>query len=315
MARIADHGAAAQVFPITKRPNFELLTGAGEFTSACAITPYTGGAFPDADGASLFVAEPVHNLVHRDVLAPAGATFVARRAEPGREFLAAGDAWFRPAFLSVGPDGALYVVDYYRPRIEHPEWTSSDLQTDPSPLYEGRERGRIYRIVRDRRTRVASAHAAPGDGERCRPGAAPSRARTCGGGARRSACSWIGDRARPSRRCRTMAAQSSSPLARVHALWTLDGLGALDDAAIASAMRDATPGVRENAVRLAEPRLRSSAALASAARRDDGRAGPARPVRRPRRARGWLDDTGRRAPRVARCCSRTSTMCGCSGRP
>ncbi len=158
MARIPDHGATAQVFPITKRPTFELLTGAGEFTSACAITPYTGGAFPDAEGTSLFVAEPVHNLVHRDVLTPAGATFVARRAEAGREFLAAGDAWFRPAFLSVGPDGALYVVDYYRPRIEHPEWTSSDLQKDPSPMYEGRDRGRIYRVVR---TDAAASRPAP----------------------------------------------------------------------------------------------------------------------------------------------------------
>ena len=148
MAQIPDHGAAAPVFPISRRPNFELLTGAGEFTSACAITPYTGGAFPEADGTSLFVAEPVHNLVHRDVLTPAGATFVATRAEPRREFLAAADAWFRPVFLSIGPDGALYVVDYYRPRIEHPEWTSSDLQKDPSPMYEGRERGRIYKVVR-----------------------------------------------------------------------------------------------------------------------------------------------------------------------
>ena len=265
MARIPDHGAAAQVFPITKRPTFELLTGAGEFTSACAITPYTGGAFPEAngatDGTSLFVAEPVHNLVHRDVLTPAGATFVARRAEPGREFLAAGDAWFRPVFLSVGPDGALYVVDYYRPRIEHPEWTSSDLQKDPSPMYEGRDRGRIYRVVR-------------ADAPASRP--APPRLGTASDADlvralespnlwwRRTAQRLLVDR--HSRQAiaplRTMAATSPSPLARVHALWTLDGLGALDDASIASAMRDATPGVRENAVRLAEPRLRSSASLA-----------------------------------------------------
>ena len=45
MHDVPDHGAAAQVFPITKRPNFELLTEAGEFTSACAPTMYLGGAF------------------------------------------------------------------------------------------------------------------------------------------------------------------------------------------------------------------------------------------------------------------------------
>jgi putative heme-binding domain-containing protein len=60
-----------------------------------------------------------------------------------------------------------------------------------------------------------------------------------------------------------MATSSPSPLARLHALWTLEGLDALDDSSIAAALRDATAGVRENAVRLAEPRLRSSSALSS----------------------------------------------------
>src|SRR4051795_4202185 len=147
MQDIPDHGSAARVFPITKRPTFELLTEAGQFTSACAITPYEGGAFPEEAGPSLFVAEPVHNLVHRDVLSPSGATFVAHRSAESREFLAAGDSWFRPVFLYVGPDAALYLVDYYRPRIEHPEWSASDVQQNPAPLYEGQDRGRIYRIA------------------------------------------------------------------------------------------------------------------------------------------------------------------------
>ena len=77
-------------------------------------------------------AEPVHNLVHRDVLSQSGPTFTGRRGQADREFLAAGDAWFRPVSFYVGPDAALYVVDYYRARIEHPEWTSSDLQRDPT---------------------------------------------------------------------------------------------------------------------------------------------------------------------------------------
>jgi putative membrane-bound dehydrogenase-like protein len=261
MARIPDHGAAAPVFPISRRPNFELLTGAGEFTSACAITPYTGGAFPEADGTSLFVAEPVHNLVHRDVLAPSGATFTASRAEPRREFLAAADAWFRPVFLSIGPDGALYVVDYYRPRIEHPEWTSSDLQKDPAPMYEGRDRGRIYKVVR------ADAPASRPPAPHLGAASAADLVRALESPNlwwRRTAQRLLVNR--HSREAiaplRALATQSTSPLARVHALWTLDGLAALDDRSIATALGDATPGVRENAVRLAEPRLRRSALLA-----------------------------------------------------
>jgi putative membrane-bound dehydrogenase-like protein len=150
MEDVSDHGSAAQVFPITHRPTFELLTEAGQFTSACAVTVYDGGAFSgpsDPESAWLFVAEPVHNLVHRDVLVPRGATYTARRSHESREFLAAGDSWFRPVFQYVGPDGALYVVDYYRARIEHPEWSASDVQNDPAPLYQGQERGRIYRIA------------------------------------------------------------------------------------------------------------------------------------------------------------------------
>ena len=59
MQQIPDHGAAAKVFPITLHPRFELLTEVGQFTSACGITFYRG---------SLFVAEPVHNLAHQDLL-------------------------------------------------------------------------------------------------------------------------------------------------------------------------------------------------------------------------------------------------------
>src|SRR5690606_30835407 len=92
MAQIPDHGGAARVFPITENPQYELLTESGEFTSACALTAYTGGAFPGDYAHSTFVAEPVHNLVHRDVLRPAGATFVAARGSADREFLASTDA-------------------------------------------------------------------------------------------------------------------------------------------------------------------------------------------------------------------------------
>ena len=142
MQNASDHGAAATVFAITRRPTFELLTEAGQFTSACSLTFYLGGAFPRGFERSSFVAEPVHNLVHRDVWSPAGSTFVASRAEPDREFLASSDAWFRPVNFYIGPDGALYVVDYYRKHIEHPEWTSSEQHHNSPELYEGSDRGR-----------------------------------------------------------------------------------------------------------------------------------------------------------------------------
>ena len=46
MAEISDHGNN-NIMPITHGARFDLLTEAGQFTSACALTVYTGGAFPD----------------------------------------------------------------------------------------------------------------------------------------------------------------------------------------------------------------------------------------------------------------------------
>jgi putative membrane-bound dehydrogenase-like protein len=252
---IPDHGSAAQVFPITKRPTFELLTEAGQFTSACAITPYEGGAFPEDRGPSLFVAEPVHNLVHRDVLSPSGATFVARRAAESREFLAAGDSWFRPVFLYVGPDAALYLVDYYRPRIEHPEWSASDVQKDPAPLFEGQDRGRIYRIART----GDSWPARRPDLGRASDDALVAELSNPNLWWRRTAQRLLVER-RASGAATALrgAAAGPSAVGRLHALWTLDGLGLLEPALVERALRDEAAGVRESAVQLAEARITCS---------------------------------------------------------
>jgi putative membrane-bound dehydrogenase-like protein len=256
---ISDHGTAAKVFPITERPTFELLTESGEFTSACSVTPYTGGGFSGEYAHSTFVAEPVHNLVHRDVLEPAGASFRARRASEGREFLASTDAWFRPVSFYVGPDGALYVIDYYRKRIEHPEWTASEFHKNPQEFSLGADRGRIYRIMPENRA----------------PGAVPPRLDGASDAVLVQALAhpnlwWrrTGQRLLADQKHETavpalvaLAENRQSALGRLHALWTLNGLGRLDDDVILRALTDAVPGVRENALQLAEPRLSRSSAL------------------------------------------------------
>lgn len=249
MHDVPDHGAAAAVYPITERPTFELLTEAGEFTSACAPTLDVGASFPREGGASVFIAEPVHNLVHRDVLSRQGATFTAARGEREREFLAARDAWFRPVFLYFGPDGALYVVDYYRPRIEHPEWMASDAQRNPDSLTEGRDRGRIYRIVHESMEGRRQPRLGPASLE-----ALVSALADPNGWWRRTAQRLIVQRREAGAvpLLAAMARERVTPLARLHALWTLHGLGALDAALIAEALDDPDPGLRENAIVLAE---------------------------------------------------------------
>jgi putative membrane-bound dehydrogenase-like protein len=252
MAEISDHGNN-NIMPITHGARFDLLTEAGQFTSACALTVYTGGAFPDGYEGTTFIAEPVHNLVHRDVLTAKGSTFVASRARTDMEFLASQDSWFRPVNFYVGPEGALYVIDYYRPYIEHPEWASSDLQKTPEVLSTGKDRGRIYRVVATTgaaatRTTMRPKLGSAADAQLVEALESPNvwwrrtAQRLLVHGRRRDATPALA----------ALASARPSATARLHALWTLEGLDQLNAAQVVQALQDPDPGVRENAVVLSE---------------------------------------------------------------
>ena len=259
MERISDHGAAATVYPITHSPRVEMLSGVGTFTSACAITVYLGGAFPSFGLFSL-TAEPAQNLVHRDLLKPSGASYVASRPQERVEFLASTDAWFRPVNFYIGPDGAIYLLDYYRLVIEHPEWMATSTYNSPD-LYKGADRGRIYRISPVAGLplpgRIALGQAS--DEELVKQLANPNIWR------RRTAQRLLVDRQSPG--SLTLLVQlfetSASAVARLHALWTLDGLHKLDLQLIEKALTDPEAGVRENAIAMAESRLAGNPALVS----------------------------------------------------
>src|SRR5205807_3763789 len=109
---------------------------------------YRDELFAPAFTNNTFVSEPVHNLVHREIMTPRGVTFTSRRAddEQTSEFLASGDNWFRPTTLQTGPDGALWVADMYRAVIEHPQWIPKATQ-EKLDLRAGHDMGRIYRVV------------------------------------------------------------------------------------------------------------------------------------------------------------------------
>jgi len=138
-------GGAARVYPLIPQAA-TFPEHAGSFTAACGVFAYRGNALPAAYRDCVFTCEPTGHLIHQEALIPNGATFVGRPAKPGVEFLASRDPWFRPVFITEGPDGAMYVVDFYRPMIEHPEWLPKELKKDPS-LWVGIERGRIYRVA------------------------------------------------------------------------------------------------------------------------------------------------------------------------
>jgi putative membrane-bound dehydrogenase-like protein len=240
-----------KLFPISRTvARFNDPQNANRATSANSPTPYRDDLFGPHFATSLFVSEPVHNLVHRMVLEPDGATFRGRRApgEADREFLASTDNWTRPAMLKTGPDGALWVADMYRAVIEHPEWIPDDWEARID-LRAGSEEGRIYRVR-------------PVDKQ---PRPIPRLDRLDAAGlvaALDSPNGWQRDTAqrlllhRRDRSAiaplRALAGQSPRPKTRLQALWTLQCLEALTPEAVASALGDPHPQVRRNAAKAGE---------------------------------------------------------------
>ena len=251
MHSMSDHGNAARVFPLAE-VRVEMLTEVGQFTSACGITIYEGGAFPSSYKNASFVAEPVHNLVHVDRLQDDGATFAAQRMREDADFLASSDSWFRPVFLYNGPDGALYVVDYYRESTEHPEWMAREAYEN-TELNLGTNLGRIYRVAPTRQplqaldVNLVDAGAQELTGQLGNPNI----------WWRRTAQRLLVERRDPASLplLVALAREGSSPLARLHALWSLEGLSWLEDELVTGALGDTEAGVRENAIRMAESRI------------------------------------------------------------
>lgn len=141
----------AQIFPASKTlMRFNDFHTANRFTSACSPMIYRDRLLGDDFYGNSFVCEPVHNLVHREIVSAEGATFTSRRpdSEQDREFLASTDNWFRPTMVRTGPDGALWISDMYRFVIEHPTWIPQTIQRKLD-LRAGEDKGRIYRVYRE----------------------------------------------------------------------------------------------------------------------------------------------------------------------
>ena len=253
----------APVYPISRTlPRFNDPAAANHFTSACSPIVYRDDLFGPAFADSCFVSEPVHNLVHREVISADGVTFRSRRAadEQTSEFLASSDNWFRPTMMRTGPDGALWVADMYRAVIEHPEWIPTDWQKRLD-LRAGDDKGRIYRVYPvDKKPRAIPRL------DKLDTAGLVAALDSPNGWQRDMAqmmLIWNGDKAAVPH-LEKMVTESKRPLARLHALCTLDGLDALKRAVLVKALADAHPGVRRHAVRLCEGRLDKSADLEAA---------------------------------------------------
>jgi putative heme-binding domain-containing protein len=106
-------------------------------TGLCGLAWYDANQFPKEYLGTMFVGNVVTNRINFDKIEWRGASPVAKELP---DFLVSTDRWFRPVDIKLGPDGALYVADFYNKIIGHYEVDLKDPRRD-------KDRGRLWRIV------------------------------------------------------------------------------------------------------------------------------------------------------------------------
>ncbi|WP_299530450.1 PVC-type heme-binding CxxCH protein [Ulvibacterium sp.] len=222
----------------------------GYFTSLSGLEAYRGNLLGPAYEGSLFAGESVQAAVIRRHMEKDGAVFRATDMEKDAEFLTSTDDWFHPVNFSNGPDGALYLVDFYRRFVEHPEW-AYDEKEEGIDWNQGQNHGRIWRIARK---------ANPLEPEEMRPNFNEVDISTLvgqlesGAGWRRDMAQQLlveGQKKEAAGELEKML-DATSAYARVHAYWTLDGLGLLTTKHIVQALGDKNNEVVLQGIELAK---------------------------------------------------------------
>jgi glucose/arabinose dehydrogenase len=229
------------------------------FTATAGQDIFRGDRLPEDLRGDLLFAEPAGRLIRRSsITVEDGITRLANVYEKEHgEFIRSTDPLFRPVNMTTAPDGTLYIVDMYRGVIEESEWTrkGSEIreQIEKHGLARQTRRGRIYRLrhagfERGPQPRMLDETPAQWVQHLSNPNG------------------WWRDTAQKLlvlRRDRSVvpaleklaAGDAADSRPRLHALWTLDGLGALDDTLILRAMKSGDPQVRIAGLRLADARL------------------------------------------------------------
>ncbi len=230
-----------------KRPDGTLAYYAG--VSSPLI--YRGDRLPSELQGDAFVVDSPTNLVHRFKIVDDGGRLTAHDAYQKGEFLASTDERFRPVNLSLAPDGTIYVVDMYRGVVQ-----DVYFQTDYLKDYIAKHqlelpvhKGRIFRIVHDS-TKKDKTPALSKE----TPAALVSYLSHPNAWWRETAQRLIVEREDKSVAPALTKLASDAPDARtrLHALWTLDGLDAIQPESVLQALNDKAPEVRASALRLSE---------------------------------------------------------------
>jgi putative membrane-bound dehydrogenase-like protein len=241
---ITDHRDAHPPIAHSLHPYLQ-IDNVGGFTAAAGSTLYDGGAWPDEWRKIHFVTECTINLVHQDRVEPAGVTFQAKKVGDV-EFMGGQDLWFRPIDTQIGPDGALYIADFYNQAVIHNDTRGPKHGPFNAAVRPDRDHlhGRIWRLQHKQAKTLPAADLASTAGL-LKALEHPNRFHRLH--AQRLLC----ERGEGAEELAALLKSAPKPETRVLALWILQRQGKLAEAALAAAMQDGDPGVRKNAARAA----------------------------------------------------------------
>jgi putative membrane-bound dehydrogenase-like protein len=232
---------------------------------------------PDLQG-DLLVTEPVGRLIRRAKVVKNEGLTQLRNAYPGSEFITSNDPLFRPVNAQTAPDGTVYIADMYHGIIQESNWTRPGSylrrKIDQYQLDKIVGHGRIWRLRFDGVPGVPATPAGPAaqatpeipaqpalalDNVRPRmldetPAQLVAHLSHANGWWRDTAQQLLVQRQNKGvvPALQNLVRTSTNLVARFHALWTLEGLGALDLALVREQMKDPTPRMRVQALRASE---------------------------------------------------------------
>jgi len=228
----------------------------GGFTAAAGHALYTARAYPAPYwNRTAFVSEPTGHLTATFTLQPKGSDFASYS---GWNLVASDDEWTAPIMAEVGPDGNVWVIDWYNYIVQHNP-TPQGFKTGKGNAYEtplrDRTRGRIYRIAREDAPEAAPKPLDPADADGLVAALASDNQFW-----RLHAQRLLVERGRADVVPALLALAADPKVdaiglnpGAIHALWTLRGLGAIDadpkarEAAV-SALKHPSAGVRRAAL-------------------------------------------------------------------
>ncbi|HEV7348825.1 PVC-type heme-binding CxxCH protein [Telluribacter sp.] len=243
--------------PIT--PKVRQVDVFGGFTAAAGHNFYTARAYPKKYWNTVaFVSEPTGHVLHQNVMVKKGTDYVDTE---GFNLLAGADEWVSPVFAEVGPDGAVWVADWYSFIIQHNP-TPRGFQNGTGNAYDTDLRdythGRLYRIA----YKNAPAYT-PVTLSKNRPEELVATLKNTNMLWRRHAQRMLVERGNPDVVPQLIALVKDNSVdeiglntAAIHALWALHGLGTLsgqDNPALqaaTAALKHPSAAVRKTAVQV-----------------------------------------------------------------